>query len=178
MRQALRRLNESRLRRGLTAWNVGIGIHSGSVLFGNVGSELRMEPTVIGDTVNVASRIEGLTKALGCEILLSEFTRSLATHPHFRFRSADLVRVVGRKAPVEVFTMPPENFSDDDLAIHESAMRDFRAGRFSPALDAWTTLNVHHPEDSLTRIYLERCQTFLHDPPPPDWGGVVLAKSK
>ncbi len=177
MKTSLMHLNAQRAERGLLPWKVGIGIHSGSVLFGNVGSQARMEPTVIGDTVNLASRVEGLTKALKCEILVTEATKQLAGNEAL-YRRADLVRVVGRDAPVEVFTYWAADVSQENRQAHENGIRLFRGGDFSAAKAIFETMVRKQPEDLLPAIYVERCASYVANPPPADWAGVFQAESK
>lgn len=177
MREALIQFNAQRLERNLVPWKIGIGLHSGSVLFGNVGTRMRMEPTVIGDTVNLASRIEGLTKSLGCDILFSESTALLGGGTGL-FRPADLIRVVGRRAPVSLWTYWPESFSEEDRALHVSAIAAFRKGEFETAMDLFGKIFTTDPQDGLSQTYLDRTRRFQENPPPADWGGVVTAGSK
>ncbi len=177
MKSSLHRLNIQRKERGLAAWKIGIGIHSGSVLFGNIGSDARMEPTVIGDTVNLASRMEGLTKALNSDILITEATKNLAPNAA-PYRCADLIRVVGRDAPVEVFTYWPEGTPVENCEIHEDGIRLFRAGNFTDAKALFEKLVTPSNPDPLALIYLQRCTNFLISPPPDGWDGVSQADSK
>ncbi len=177
MKASLNHLNAQRAERGLLPWKIGIGVHSGSVLFGNVGSQARMEPTVIGDPVNLASRVEGLTKALKCDILVTEATKQLAGN-HALYRPADLVRVVGRGAPVEVFTYWSDEISEKDRLAHENGIRLFREGDFTRAKLVFEELVSSQPGDSLAAIYIQRCASYEANPPSSDWAGVFQAESK
>jgi adenylate cyclase len=177
MMKSLDHLNAERSKRGLQPWKVGIGIHSGSVLFGNVGSQSRMEPTVIGDTVNLASRVEGLTKALRSVVLVTESTKALAEN-HASYRQADLVRVVGRGAPTEVFTYWKEGTPEEDRLAHEEGIRLFRSGEFQKSKAVFEALVERQPTDTLAVLYIERCLSYVANPPPADWGGVFQAESK
>lgn len=104
MSQRLDDLNAERAAQGKAAIDIGIGVHSGELIAGNIGAPQRMEYTVVGDTVNVCSRIEGLTKRLGKRILLSDATAELAGE-HFRLQELDTLPVKGRQRPVRLFTL-------------------------------------------------------------------------
>lgn len=177
MIKALARFNALREAGGLSPWKIGIGIHSGPVLFGNVGTESRMEPTIIGDTVNLTSRIEGLTKSLGVSMLISSATAELAGRAD-HFRAADLVRVVGRRRSTELFTTWPEPFTEADRASHTSGITAFRAGDFPTASDHFTALLKARPEDPLAALYLTRITAMKEKPLPIDWDGTFVASSK
>lgn len=177
MGRALGKLNIERERRGLVRWRIGIGIHTGHVLFGNLGTHAKMEPTVIGDTVNLASRIEGYTKALRLDTLLSgptaEESGQTAT-----LRPADRARLVGRSKPVDLFTFWPESFDDAARQTHRDAIEAFRAGNFQQALGLFEEILAGHPGDGLAEVCRDRCLGFLAHPPPEGWDGVSAASSK
>ena len=104
MSQRLEEINVARLAEGKTPIDIGIGVHSGELIAGNIGAPQRMEYTVVGDTVNVCSRIEGLTKRLGKRILLSDATAELAGDG-FELEELDTLPVKGRQRPVRLFTL-------------------------------------------------------------------------
>ena len=176
MRTALATLNTSRSAQGLPAWKLGIGIHSGPVLFGNLGTDAKMEPTVIGDTVNLASRIEGYTKALGTNILFSATTCPDGSRA--AARAADRVRLLGRQRAVDLFTFWPDGFEDTDRARHEEAVSAFRQGMFEESAAAFRLLLDKFPEDPLALRYIARCEAYLSNPPPAGWDGTVDAVGK
>lgn len=174
----LKNLNLTRVSESKTPWHLGIGIHRGPVVFGNVGSQTKMELTVIGDTVNLASRTEGLNKSYGTEVLFTETVRDYSGHPANTYRTVDRIRVMGRSRPVDLFTFWSSDFPPEDRAVYERALEDYRKGEFSAALVPFQTLQKNHPSDPLCRLYVERCMEWLAAPPHEAWDGVSQAKSK
>jgi adenylate cyclase len=180
MRDQIQTLNERWRARGMQEFAVGIGVHHGDAVFGNIGSDQKMEPTVIGDAVNLASRVEGLTKKYGVTICVTEAAASL-TGDEFILRSIDLVQVVGRTRPVEIFhplTRRDLNVAPPWLERYEQAVRDFRSRNFAEAIEGFTACVEMAPGDKLCEIYLARARRLADNPPPGDWVGTEIATSK
>ncbi len=176
MQAALARLNADWTTRGLPRFAIGIGLHHGDAVFGNIGSTEKMEPTVIGDAVNLASRVEGLTKKYGVTNCVTGPCADLI-RSEFHLRTVDLVQVVGKSRPVEIFTIigpataPPPPW----LAPWEEAISLYRGRDFAAATAHFQVL----PEDDkLREIYLTRSANLTINPPPPDWNGTEVATSK
>lgn len=180
MRKALAELNAEWTPRGLLPLEVGIGINSGDAIVGNVGCEEKMEVSVIGDPVNLASRIEGATKEYHVELLLGEEAARL-TRAAFHLRTVDLLQVKGKTRPVEVFTViaendgtPPPVWFDD----YEQGVRLYRGREFVGAADSFASAADTMPGDWLVQEYQRRCAAFLAEAPPAEWTGVYVMQHK
>ncbi len=175
-----RELSEQFEARGWPPIAVGVGVSSGEMNVGNMGSEFRMAYTVMGDTVNLGSRLEGLTTAYGVQMIVSDGTRHRV--PDMAFRELDLVRVKGKVEPVAIYEpLGPEDELDEP-------MREANA-RFAEILDRYRAqdwdaavrllrLAAAAQDELLYNVYLDRIERFRKDPPPPNWDGVFEHLSK
>ncbi len=162
------------------AIRVGVGIASGEMNVGNMGSEFRIAYTVMGDTVNLGSRLEGLTKQYGVDIIVNERTRDLV--PDFVFRELDIVRVKGKTEPAAIFEPlgPGADISEQTaemLDAYADALAAYRGKQWDAAATAFENLK-QHSDDLLYNVYLDRIERFRQRPPPEDWDGIFEHLSK
>ena len=177
MLAAVGQMREAWAKRGSPELRLGIGVHYGPVIFGNIGSELKMEPTVIGDTVNLASRLESLTKRYGVELLVSDAVVAAADGA-FRFRTVDTVRVVGRHKPVSIFTVTSSAESSAWFDRHEEGWKHYRAREFREAADCFAACSLMGLDDACLRQMLERCRHLQTNPPAAGWEPVTQMEGK
>ncbi|MEM7016192.1 MAG: adenylate/guanylate cyclase domain-containing protein [Pseudomonadota bacterium] len=181
MREALTGMNQSFQQRGMPEISLGIGINTGLVVAGNMGSETRLNYTVIGDSVNLASRLEGLTKQYGVELVVSESTKAAALE--FVYRELDKVRVKGKLEPVKIYeVMGTQNTVSEvvlqEIEAHHQALTLFQAQSWQDAQTAFAELREQYPQIRLYQLYQERIAAYLESPPDDNWDGVYTLLEK
>jgi adenylate cyclase len=183
MMQELASWNGQRLSDGKPPVDIGIGLNTDTVVAGNIGSRKRMDYTVIGDGVNLASRLESACKQYGAHILVSGLThaRLKAT---YTTREIDLVVVKGKSEPVAVFEVLDHHTEATYPGLRQ-ALRHFRDGlalyrerRFTDARASFDDVLALNPADRTARLYVERCGHLEAEPPPPGWDGVWTMTEK
>ena len=179
---ALARLREGWTARGYPEMVARIGINSGPLVVGNMGSQARMEYTVMGDSVNLASRLEGANKFYATLILLGPRTYELAK-PDIEAREVDILRVKGKLEPVVVYellarkgALPAEK--QHVVALYQDGLAAYKQREFTVAKERFEAALALDPSDGPTKVYLHRVQEYQAAPPPPDWDGVYVLKSK
>jgi adenylate cyclase len=174
-------LQEQWRARGLPCMNIGIGINSATMVVGNMGSDLRFDYTVMGDGVNLASRLEGANKEYGTHILVSESTWE-QVKDRLVTRELDVIRVKGKAQPTRIFevlgTPPLSPERAVMVPLFEAALRAYRAQRWEEAIELWQQTLEATPGDRPSQLYIERCKRFRALPPPADWDGVSIMQTK
>ena len=177
---ALKRLAPAWQARGLPQIDIGIGINTGLVRVGNMGSSTRFDYTVLGDNVNLASRLEGLNKQYGTHILITAATRDALERRVF-CRPVDRVRVKGKAHPVDIYEplckapAPPDLVRESERFAEVLAL--YRSGEFGRAKQLLTVLHDETPRP-LYALYLSRIEKLEEQPPPADWDGVTTFTTK
>lgn len=171
--------NVARKDAGCEPVRVGIGLHCGLITLGTVGSLKRMDTTVIGDDVNLASRVESLTKIFNVNIIItSNVYETLPESNKYYLREIDSVRVKGKNIPVVLY----ELFDVDDPKVIEGKLKSqglfkkalsfYKAGEFSESFEFFKECLDICPEDTIPPIYIKRCNTLMRVPPGPGWTGI------
>jgi adenylate cyclase len=184
MRKRLRELNVERVAENLSPIRIGVGLNHGRVQAGMLGSTGRMEFTVIGDTVNTASRLEGLTKEFKTDLAVSESVKELIGET-FIVRRLGLIVLKGKSEATAVYEVIAEKpdlghakMNEAGVARYEEAFTHFLARRFPQAEEAFQACEKDYPDDYCVKNYLEATREFLVTPPPPDWDGRIVMTTK
>jgi class 3 adenylate cyclase len=177
--------NETLKSRGLPPISVGIGIHTGQMMVGMVGEELRMQGDAFSDNVNLTSRIEGLNKFYGTSMIISEDTlRQLPQPITFKIRSLGKAVVKGRVNPLGMYEVY-EGLSQDAVALKDATRSDFERaldlyvqGNFAEAGKLFGQVEEKDRNDKTAKLYLEYCAEWLNRPLPPNWDGSIIMDAK
>lgn len=175
MRRRLKEFNQSRPNEPQI--RIGIGMSSGEVVSGNIGSQKRMDYTVIGDGVNLSSRLEQLTKIYGCDIILSEMTYELCSDKIW-VRELDKVRVKGKRKAVSIYELidrrsqPISQEYQDFLDCYHAGRKAYLKRDFQQAIQYFQMAEKMRPNDRSIRLHLIRSQDYLEIPPPDSWDGI------
>ena len=162
---------------------MGIGVNHGEVIVGNIGSQERMDPTVIGDAVNLASRLEALTRTYGLDMLVGASVAELVRDEVY-LRSVARVQVKGKTKPVDVFTLVAARGEETDpeflkwLETYEEALEKFRARDFTDAKILFSRFLEFYPDDLLAKMYLQRALEYEQAPPDEAWEAIEVFKKK
>ena len=181
MMATLKGLQQKWAAEGRPFVDIGVGINSGDMVVGNMGSNMRFDYTVMGDNVNLSSRLEGINKEYGTHIVISEYTYGVVKEEMF-CRELDAVRVKGKKLPVKIYELICER---KDAAEHEEYIGRFHAGlahykaaRWDEGIAAFKSVLEIRPDDPPAKLYIQRCQDLKENPPEGEGDGVFTMTRK
>jgi len=183
LQQELKEYNIHRAKTGYIPLRIGIGLHVGVLMLGTVGSRDRLQTTVIGDTVNIAARLEGMTKFYRVPILLSDaIYKSLWNPDSFRLREIDSVKVKGKEKPLVLYELYDSDLEeirdkkDETRAEFYLGRALYIAGEFAEAKENFLKCSQACPEDRVARLYVRRCEYLMANPPDQGWAGISRVK--
>jgi class 3 adenylate cyclase len=179
MQNALAEFNREQQASGKPPFLTGIGINYGIVTVGNIGSEKKMDYTVIGDMVNLGSRLEGLTKKYKQDLIFSNSVYQ-KVKGEFPCRLIDKVIVKGKTMGEKIFTAK-KSLTDAERkgwGLYHRGLKQYYSSSFDSAISFFQKVKSLLPDDYISDMYIERCRRFKIKPPPPDWNGTEILDSK
>lgn len=184
MLDALDKLTESWKERNLPTIDIGCGINTGPMVVGNMGSTQRFDYTVLGDAVNLGSRLEGITKEYGVRVICSNSTRQNLKRPEdFILRELDWIKVKGKNEPITIYEVMRFHPEKKDVALKtkelfEQGLKLYRERDFAGAMQQMLKILQYAAQDGPASVFLERCEYYAENPPTENWDGVWVMKTK
>jgi adenylate cyclase len=181
MMEELKRLQKKWADEGRPVLDIGIGINSGDMVVGNMGSDMRFDYTVMGDMVNLGSRLEGINKEYGTNIVISEYTYGVVKDAFF-CRELDSVRVKGKKLPVKIYELLGEKKDaakwEKAVSLFEEGLSKYKQGLWGEAIAAFRKVLEVKQDDAPANLYIGRCEELKKNPPQGPWDGVFTMTRK
>jgi adenylate cyclase len=181
MLQVLKKLQVKWSEEGRPFMNIGVGINTGDMVVGNMGSQMRFDYTVMGDNVNLSSRLEGINKEYKTNIVISEFTYAIVKDELY-CRELDSVRVVGKKLPVKIYELLSEKRDEEPyrqfVEPFEAGLAKYKQCLWDDALSSFQKVLAIRPDDPPAKLYITRCRELKEDPPAQPWDGVFTMEHK
>ncbi len=179
MTEVLKDFNAQQRKLGKPEFKIGVGINYGVVTVGNIGTEKKMDYTIIGDMVNLASRMEGLTKKYHQPLLISESLHQ-KVKDEVDCRLIDTVAVKGKTKGVKIYTVKKRLSEEENKAwtLHNTAMESYYQQDFDKAISYFQNVQKIFPDDYASQVMIDRCRQFKVSPPPENWDGVEIMTEK
>lgn len=177
MSKKIDELNEEWQKRGIPHVSMGVGLNTGEVIVGNMGSLKRFNYTIMGDEVNFASRLESLTKKYGALCLMSESTyQKIGNDVHFKVRELDTVRVKGKREPKKIYQLMTGGIASESIRVFEYGRTAYVMGKWDEAIGHFKKALSYGP-DATSELFIQRCEE-LREHPPVNWNGIYDHETK